>query len=137
MPLRWEKVLSRSDAQVQTTGWPVPYIRLTRSNHPQDTQTWFRHTFFAGVPWQPGHFGDHAVEEANVAFEVTLPGQATQTRQLMITHDDSRGQTGKSTPNTWVHWDDATRDELRATGYDGRRIVLERSNTGVFSLTIT
>lgn len=130
-------MLSRSDAQVPVDrGWPVPYIRLTRSNHPQDTQTWFLHRFFAGVPWHPGFFGNHVVEEANVAFEVTLPGQPTLMRHLMITHDDSRGNTGKSTPNTWVHWDDVTRDELRATNYHGRPIVLERSDAGVFSLTI-
>ena len=136
MPLHWEKELSRSDAQVQTTGWPVPYIRLTRSGHDSDTQTWFRNTFFAGLPWTPGHFGDHAVEQTIVTFSVQLPGQPPQPRQLMVTHDEDRAETGKSTPNTWIHWDDATRDELRANNYAGRRIVLSRSNNGIFSLTI-
>lgn len=137
MSLRWEKKLSKSDAQVKTGGWPVPYIRLTRSGHSSDTQTWFRHTFFSGVSWKPGHFGDHAVEQAMVGFDVKLPGQSAHSRKLMITHDGGRGQTGKSTPNTWVHWDDITRDELRANNYAGRTIVLERTNAGSFLLTIT
>lgn len=137
MPLQWEKQLTRSDAQVKTQGWPVPYIRLTRSNHLQDTQTWFRNTFFAGVTWSPGHFGDHAIEKAHPTFDITLPGQVTQSRQLMVSHDDSRGQTGNSTPNTWIHWDTATLNELKANSYDGRIITLERSNSGTFSLTIT
>lgn len=95
MSLRWEKKLSKSDAQVKTGGWPVPYIRLTRSGHSSDTQTWFRHTFFSGVSWKPGHFGDHAVEQAMVGFDVKLPGQSAHSRKLMITHDGGRGQTGK------------------------------------------
>lgn len=136
MTLRWEKQLSRSDAQVKTRGWPVPYIRLTRSGHGSDTQTWFRNTFFTGALWTPGYFGDHAVEQATVPFNVQMPGQPSKTRQLMVTHDGGREQTGKSTPNTWVHWDDVTRNELRANNYAGRKIILERSNNGVFSLTI-
>lgn len=137
MSISWEKELSRSDAQVKTQGWPVPYIRLTRSNHVEDTQTWFRNTFFAGLPWAPGYFGDHAVEESMVTFNVQLPGQPSKVRQLMVTHNDERAETGKNTPNTWIHWDDATRDELRANNYAGNRIILERSNAGAFSLTIT
>lgn len=136
MPLRWEKELSRSDAQVRTQGWPVPYIRLTRSGHAMDTQTWFRNVFFAGATWVPSYFGDHAVEETMITFNVRMPGQNPQNRILMITHNDGRQQTGRSTPNTWVHWDDATRNELRANNYTGRRIVLERSQAGVFSLSI-
>lgn len=137
MQLRWEKKLSRSDAQVRTQGWPVPYIRLTRSGHAMDTQTWFRNTFFADVPWTPGYFGEHAVEQARVTIYVSMSGRVRQARQLMVTHNDGRGQTGKSTPNTWIHWDDVTRDELRANNYAGRMIVLERSNAGQFFLTIT
>ena len=136
MPLRWEKQLSRSDAQVKTQGWPVPYIRLTRSGHASDTQTWFRNTFFAGIPWKLGHFGSHAVEEAFVTFNVQMPGQTPKARKLMVTHDNRREQTGKSTPNTWVHWDDATRNELRANNYAGRKIILERAQNGAFSLII-
>lgn len=137
MALIWEKKLSRSDAQVRTRGWPVPYIRLTRSGHASDTQTWFRNTFFAGVSWTPGHFGTHAVEQATVTFSVKMPGQTSKTRKLIVTHDSGREQTGKSTPNTWVHWDDDTRNELRANNYAGRKIILERSKSGTFSLTIS
>ena len=136
MPLRWEKKLSRSDAQVKTQGWPVPYIRLTRSGHTSDTQSWFRNTFFTGITWKAGHFANSSVEEAIVTFNLQMPGQTAKIRKLMITHNNDRGETGKSTPNTWIHWDDQTRDELRATNYAGHKIVLERSNGGKFSLTI-
>lgn len=136
MSLRWEKKLSKSDAQVKTRGWPVPYIRLTRSGHSSNTQTWFRRTFFSGASWAPGHFGDHAVELAMISFDVKLPGQSAKSRKLMVTHDSGRGHSGRSTPNTWIHWDDVTRYELRANNYTGRSIVLEKTNAGSFLLTI-
>lgn len=88
------------------------------------------------MPWVPGHFGDHAVEQTLVIFNVQLPGQPPRSRELLVTHDEDRAETGKSTPNTWIHWDDATRDELRANNYAGRRIVLGRSNSGALSLVI-
>ena len=136
MSLRWKKKLSKSDAQVKTRGWPVPYIRLTRSGHVSNTQTWFRNTFFQGVSWKPGRFGEHAVEQTKVRFDVKLPGQSVETRKLLVTHNATRGQTGKNTPNTWIHWDDDTRDELRENNYAGRTIILKRTKSS-FLLTIT
>ena len=136
MSLRWKKKLSKSDAQVKTRGWPVPYIRLTRSGHVSNTQTWFRNIFFQGVSWKPGRFGEQTVEQTKVRFDVKLPGQSVETRKLLVTHNATRGQTGRNTPNTWIHWDDVTRDDLRGNNYAGRTIILERTKSA-FLLTIT
>lgn len=138
MSLIWKKKLSRSDAQVPVPhGWPVPYLRLTNSGHIEDTQVWFRKVFFANLKWKPGKFGKHAVETAIFKAHVTLPGKAPKSRYLMVTHDANRGNTGKNTPNTWIHWDAATRDELRAGSYAKREITLKRSTGGQYSISIS
>lgn len=138
MSLTWKKKLSRSDAQVPVDrGWPVPYLRLTNSGHPEDTQVWFRKVFFANLSWQPGVFGEHVVEQAVLAATVILPGRAPKTRYLMVTHNAGRGSTGKNTPNTWLHWDAITRDELRAANYANREITLQRNVGGKYSIVIS
>src|SRR5690606_31203406 len=106
MSLTWKKKLSRSDAQVPVPrGWPVPYLRLTNSGHVENTQVWFRKVFFVSLNWQPGVFGKQSVETAALTATVVLPGKAPSLRNLTVTHNASRGSTGKNTPNTWVHWD--------------------------------
>lgn len=138
MSLTWKKKLSRSDAQVPVDrGWPVPYLRLTNSGHPEDTQVWFRKIFFANLNWKPGMFGEHAVEQAVLVATVTLPGKPPSIRSLMVTHNDDRGSTGKSTPNTWLHWDETTRNQLRAVNYAKREIVLTRNAGGKYAISIS
>lgn len=138
MSLTWNKKLSRSDAQVPVPrGWPVPYLRLTNSGHPQNTQVWFRKVFFVNLNWQPGMFGKHAVEQAVLAATVVLPGKAPRIRYLTVTHNANRGSTGKNTPNTWLHWDAVTRNELRAANYASREITLQRSAAGKYSIIIS
>jgi hypothetical protein len=138
MSLTWKKKLSRSDAQVPVPrGWPVPYLRLTNSGHTENTQIWFRNAFFVNLNWQPGMFGKHAVEKAALKATVALPGKAPTARVLTVTHNAGRGSTGKKTPNTWIHWDDVTRNELRAANYSGLLITLKRSSSGNYSITVS
>lgn len=137
MALFWSKKLSRSDAQQPVPrGWPVPYLRLTNSGHPHDTQSWFRDVFFADLDWRPGIFGAHVVEEADFVATVVLPVRQPVVRTLRVTHNAGRAGSGKNTPNTWVHWDVATRGELRANNFAGHKIILERADAGQFKISI-
>ena len=136
MPLRWSKKLSRTDAQQKTGGYPVPYLRFTRAGHSQDNQTWFRNTFFAGANWNNGYFGEHAVEIANVNFHVTILGANRGVRQMMVTHDDDR-MLNNNTPNTYLHYDDATRAELQTQDLTGRLVAIEKDAAGTYRFTIT
>ena len=135
MTMRWSKELSRTDAQEETLGYKVPYIRLTRSGSHHDTQTWFRDVFFDIANWQQGFFGEHPVEEAHVDFQVTILGQNRGVRQLLVTHDGTR-QNNNNTPNSWVHYDDVLRAGFDAQNLAGAYIVIERHNNNTYHLTI-
>lgn len=135
MPLRWSKRLSRTDAQRPTKGRIVPYLRFTKSNNPQDNQAWFRQVFFAGEHWVAGFFGRHPVETVDVDFVVTILGQAMGTRTMMVTHDDTR-QGNKNTPNTYLHYDDATLADFNAQNLANRVVTVSKSDDGVYAFTI-
>lgn len=49
--MKWSKKLSKTDAQQPTKGYPVQYLRFTRSRNPQDNQSWFKQTLFAAETW--------------------------------------------------------------------------------------
>lgn len=134
--LMWSKRLSRTDAQRPTQGRIVPYLRFTKANNPQDNQTWFRQVFFAGAPWVNGFFGRHPVETVNIDFVVTILGQNRGVRTMMVTHDDNR-QDNNNTPNTYLHYDNATLADFDAQNLAGRIVTVSRSPTGAYLFTIT
>lgn len=132
----WSKNLSTTDAQQQTTGGIVPYLRLTSGNLVSGNfQTWFRQTFFNGCTWQHGSFNNKPVEEAQVFFDVTIKGQKIGSIPFMVTHDISR-ENNHNAPNTWLHWPNQMAIILQGTNYAGRPIVLSRSATNAFTLEI-
>lgn len=132
----WSKRLSKTDAQQQTTGGLVPYLRLTSSNLKNGHfQTWFRLSFFNICAWHPGHFNNKPVEEAKVIFQVTVSGQAIGNIDFNVTHDSSR-QYNNNAPNTWLHWPSKMSTILQGTNYAGRRIVLTRDAANLFSMEI-
>lgn len=132
----WWKKLSTTDAQQQTTGGIVPYLRLTSGNLARGHfQTWFRQTFFNVCSWKPGYFNNKAVEEAQVSFVVTIQGQAIGSIIFTVTHDISR-QNNNNAPNTWLHWPNKMAAILQGNNYSGRRITLSRDNENVFLLEI-
>lgn len=132
----WGKNLSTTDAQQQTTGGIVPYLRLTSGNLANGNfQTWFRQTFFNGCAWQAGSFNNKPVEEAQVFFDVTIQGQQLGSIPFIVTHDNSR-QYNNNAPNTWLHWPNQMAAILQSTSYAGRPILLSRRNTNVFTLEI-
>lgn len=132
----WHKELSRTDAQQQTSGGIVPYLRLTKSSlTSEDFQTWFRNDFFAAVNWSAGTFGKEAVEQATVPFLVSLNGVKLGTQNMLITHGAAR-QASNNTPNTWLHWSDQLQTMLELNNMSGRTVTLTRDNSGGFSLDI-
>lgn len=134
--LNWSKVLSTTDAQQQTTGGIVPYLRLTSSGLVGGNfQTWFRQVFFDCCSWHPGSFNNKPVEEAIVPFQVTIQGQALGSIAFTVTHDQSR-QYNNAAPNTWLHWPTQMSSILQSKDYSGCTIVLTRDNSNVFALDI-
>lgn len=133
---RWSKILSTTDAQQQTTGGIVPYLRLTSHGlRNGNFQTWFRQTFFNGCHWRPSLFNNKPVEEAIVPFQVIIQGQIVGNINFTVTHDQSR-QYNNNAPNTWLHWPPQISILLQATNYSGHQIVLTRNNQNAFTLEI-
>lgn len=132
----WWKSLSKTDAQQQTSGGIVPYLRLTSSSlKTGHFQTWFRQSFFNICQWHPGYFNNKPVEEADVTFHVIVQGRALGNIAFTVTHDDTR-QYNNNAPNTWLHWPPQMANILQGTDFSGCRIVLSRDQANVFSLDI-
>ena len=132
----WWKSLSTTDAQQQTSGGIVPYLRLTSSSlKTGHFQTWFRQSFFNICSWNPGYFNNKPVEEADVTFNVTVQGHALGNIVFTVTHDNSR-QYNNNAPNTWLHWPPKMAGILQGTNYAGCRIVLSRDSANAFHLEI-
>lgn len=135
MVLRWSKKLSRTDAQQPTGGYPVPYLRFTCSGSPHDTQFWFRDVFFSSLVWRNSVFGQHPVEEADVAVEVTIHANNMGIRQMTLTYDAGR-RANNNTPTTYLHYDPQTVNDLRNNNFTDDWVVLERTPQGHFHLSI-
>lgn len=134
--LTWQKNLSPTDAQQETSGGLVPYLRLTSGSLSSgDFQTWFRNEMFGAVPWQAGQFGKKPVEEAYVVFGVTVQGLNIGTVLFRVTHDDTR-QNSNNAPNTWLHWPDQMTSILHNNDFSSRPVVLSRDDAGAFALEI-
>lgn len=134
--VNWWKTLSTTDAQQQTTGGIVPYLRLTSGSlKNQDFRVWFRQTFFNGCGWHPGYFNNKAVEEAQIPFRVIIMGQNIGSVLFTVTHDYTR-QDNNNAPNTWLHWPNQMAAILQGTNYAGRVISLSRDDANLFSLEI-
>lgn len=130
----WIKKMSRTDAMQPTRGWPVPYMRFTKSGNPQNNQTWFRQNLFGQQNWQPGHFGQNAVEKCVAKINVIILGQQKGLRDFLITHDPHRAQ-NNSTPNTYLHYDTATQSDLLQNNHTGRDFKIDAIN-GVLTIEI-
>ena len=131
----WSKKMSRTEAMQPTHGWPVPYMRFTKSGNPQNNQTWFRQTLFVNQNWHAGVFGKHKVAQCVVPIDVTILGAKKGVRNFMITHDSSRAK-NNSTPNTYLHYDAATQSDFSQTNLTGREFEI-RSANGQFEIEIS
>lgn len=134
--LTWFKKLSKTDAQQETTGGLVPYLRLTKSSlKGEDFQSWFRNQFFNGVAFVPGVFGREHVEIAKIPFEVTVRDVNIGTETLTITHGGDREQSN-NTPNTWLHWSSKLEHILQLNDFSARPVRITRDDHGAFHLDI-
>jgi hypothetical protein len=124
--LRWAKRLSESDAQIVGTGWPVPYLRLTRSDNAIDHKTWFRDQLFGNQNWHAGEWNGKPVEETETSFSIAIDGLFLGQIELRITHSVERSQSGHSTPPTWIHWNDHLLSAFQSGFYAYRWIWIER-----------
>jgi hypothetical protein len=118
-----------------TNGWPVPYMRFTKSGNPQNNQTWFRQILFAGQNWQAGVFGHHNVEQCVASINVIILGQLKGVRDFLVTHDPNRAQ-NNNTPNTYLHYDIATQSDFLNTNLVGRWFEI-RAGHGVLEIEIS
>lgn len=133
--LTWYKKLSKTDAQQETTGGLVPYLRLTMGSRGDDFQTWFRDDFFAGAPFVPGVFGKESVEIAKVPFDVTVKDVNIGTEIVTVTHGPAR-QNSNNTPNTWIHWSAKIEQILQLNDFSTRPVRITRDDHGAFHLDI-
>lgn len=104
--LRWEKTLSKTDAQRQT-GNVTGDLRLTQANFKVagsviDQTTYFRHTVFPTGAW--------AIERAyprvdicTIDFMVTILGKDYGLYQLIVSHKPS-GEAGQGNYTTGLRW---------------------------------
>jgi hypothetical protein len=127
--MHWSKEMSVTDAQQPTTGRVVPYMRFTKSGNPQDNQTWFRNTLFAGEKWRNSSFGSHPVERCDVKIDVSIAGQNMGPRDFFVTHDSTR-MNNNSTPNTWLHYDQNTLVDLKNINTTGMIFTISKTSSG-------
>lgn len=136
--LSWKKKLSITDAQQETTGRIVPYLRMTKGSlRNGDFRTWFRNTMFGALSWQPGSFGKE--EDLEVAFAdmtVSIDGKSFGKIRVMVTYGPNRSQ-NNSAPTTWIHWPDQVQIHLQNNNLTGFWAQVEKDSSGNFSLSIS
>jgi hypothetical protein len=103
---RWEKVLSKTDAQRQE-GNPTGDIRLTQAKwkvngRPIDQTTYFRNGVFREADW---HRKNADVEEAPVEFNVNILGTDYGQHTLVVSQKPS-GEASQGNYTTGIQWRD-------------------------------
>lgn len=132
---RWEKRLTRSDAQRKSTGNQRGSITLVRARQSIDAQTYFRRDFFSSAAWTAGTTRTGAtLEMAFIPFRVSVMGQDLGTLALEVTYAANREARQKNYTSL-LHLGPLAQYFVR---YDvtNRRLVLERATDGSYSLTI-
>lgn len=132
---RWSKKLSKSDAN-KNARHIRNLLSLTKAGLIRDLG-FFRNTFFSGEAWRATTIGGHASEIADVAFDVKVPGRRTRRLTLEVVHAPHR-ESGQHNYQTSIRWGPLGRElrGLRGSGYTGFWAVLEKHDTGEYSLTI-
>lgn len=133
--LRWSKRLSRSDVNKNAR-----HIRnlmsLTKAGLIRDLG-FFRNTFFSGEAWGAATISGHPSEIADVEFNVKLPGKRTRRFTLQVVHAPHR-ESGQHNYHTSIRWGRLGKvlRAARGSGYAEFWAVLEKHDTGEYSLTI-
>lgn len=136
MALRWRKTLSRSDAQQDTLGAKMPFLRFTKGSIAGDHTTWFRDEFFSDCVWAADTSKQgHPIEVTKIKIHVKLGRNDLGERTMRVDHDPARKGNHKA-PTTHLHFDTKTRQALEETDLSGHSVVVERDDSGKFHLTV-
>ena len=136
MALSWSKRLTDSDAQQDTEGGKMPFLRFTKEGTNHDHRTWFRDVFFADAEWTPSTSQRaRPIEEAKVDVRVVILGDDLGIRRMRLDHDPARAE-NHSAPTTHLHYDNKTRTVLESMNLTGRVVVVERADDGEYSLEV-
>jgi hypothetical protein len=135
--MRWFKRLASSDAQhppkagSNVTG----VLRLVQAGHPIDQTNYFRHNFFASLPWAGTPKPRGVLEQTVVPFSVVLNGVNLGVHNLRVDNAAYR-EAGQRNHTSVLHWDDLG-PTLAAVDYTGHFVVLERLTDGSYRLEVT
>lgn len=130
MILEWHKIMSASDAQRIQQGWPVPYLRLTRSSLGKgiDWQSWFRHNLFENLKWKDSIYGDEPVETTTIKMHTIVDDIEWGELEFTLTHGEFRAMRNNA-PCTWLHWPVELLNYLRENDMTGSPVLITRKNS--------
>ena len=134
--LRWCKKLSASDALQTSRGThPTGKLRLARSGHDIDQNTWFRRELFATQTWISVSRRGKDCEEAHIPFNVQIPSQRLRQESLLVDHAPHRAA-GQHNVVTVLSWGARLGKWLREHGQTGSWITIELDDRGEYWLRI-
>jgi hypothetical protein len=134
--MQWHKILTDSDAQQDTLGAKMPFLRFTKENIFDDHRTWFREVFFANLRWIPNKDKDgRDYEEASINVHVIILKNDIGVRQMHLDHKPHRAN-NHGAPTTHLHYDEKTRRALEKQSLTGHQIIVEKNLQGTFSLSV-
>ncbi len=135
MALTWSKSLTDSDAQQDTSGAKMPFLRFTKEKSPNDHRTWFRRVFFANAAWTNSTSRQgRPTEITDIDIHVVILGKDLGFRKMRVDHDPSRSD-NHGAPTTHLHYDSVTRQELESSNLTGNTVVVT-SDAGNYSLVV-
>lgn len=134
---RWFKRLSASDAQhPPTAGSNVTgVLRLVQAGHAINQTNYFRHDFFAPLPWAGTPKPRGLFEQTVVPFDVVVAGAHLGIQNLRV-DDAAYREAGQGNHTSVLHWDGLTATLIGAD-HTGDYVVLERLADGSYRLEIT
>lgn len=132
MMIIWKKKLTRSDAQQETQGAKMPFLRFTKANLQVDHAIFFREEFFAQANWKKN---SNEAEKIQVTIDVKLPNYPDYaTRTMTLDFDPNRAR-NHSAPTVHLLYDEQTRSELESENFFDYCVSVS-SNNGHYSLIV-
>ncbi|MFZ0913831.1 MAG: phospholipase D-like domain-containing protein [Candidatus Korobacteraceae bacterium] len=130
-PILWQKKLAKSDVQRQK-GHPTGVVRLTQARWKvagkQINQlTYFRKDVFGGFQWKITKTQPF-VEETEVKFDITIPGNHIGVRGMKLS-DKPSGEAAEGNYTSSLHWGDLG-DTVRKANLAGKTFTLYGPPTG-------